>query len=910
MQELFIRSCCRVTRLVLRLAPSAFRREFGDELTHTLGEACRHARARGPLAMLATGARELADVTRAATRARLGRPAALQPPAWRHRRLSTGVRAFDLVARDVRTGLRTLAANRWQSALAVLTLALGIGLTTTAWSVLDALILRPVPFVEADRLVEVVNTRKPSGVQYPGFERPLFLEWRAQTDLFDRVEGYDGVSAIWKGSRGAEMVPAALVTPGLFSLLGVPPLEGRYFVEGDGRDASDDLVVISERFWKERLGSKAGVVGDTLTLSGSTRRIIGVMPASFRFPNQAQVLWMPLDMSEPPSARMKERLSLAVLARMVPGATMESVTAEVESRAPRILEAVGKAEEGLFATALDPGRSIDRRVRQSILVLSGAVGFLLLIVCANVANQSLSQALARARDLAVRASLGASRQDLMRETLVESVMVGALGTGLGWALAALLLTGAMAILPSSMFFTSLNDVGLDGRAFAFTALAGLTTVLLFGLPPAMVASRPSVIDVMRRDGRTASGSRASKRLRSVLVVAEVAVSIVLLAGAAVMTRSFMKLEAVDRGFDAEPLVMLRVGFPADGYRDPRAQDRYTDELLQVLEGLPGVEAATAGSVPPGADMVTFGNLEFAHAPDVTARQVVVPIYSVWPNYFTTTGIRLIEGRPFADGEPLDSVIVSRSFADVYWPGTSAVNGAFRFTGSPRWQTVVGVADEVRQLDMADSNGSFEFYMPLETPPGTGPGASPRSPTDGVVSYRSFVVRAPEPWRVLASSRQAVAALDDRVVIWDAGMVEDNFAEAVARPRVLLFVLTLFAALGLMFAAAGLYGVLSYLVGQRLREIGVRLALGASPHEIFRLILGSGLWLTAAGLMVGLGLSFGAVRLMRTLLFEVEPTDPVSMALVVSVLAGAALVASWWPARRAMRVDPASLLRHE
>jgi predicted permease len=897
-------------RTVLRLAPGEFRREFECELRRTFREICLQTyRQAGAAALLRVGLGELIDLARTALRARLGGQAPMFLRHPEHRPERRTVTLMRTLSSDVRLGVRSLLAARSHTAIAVLTLAVGLGATTAAFSVLDSMIFRPLPFADAERMVEIWNKRTSSGVMYPRFERALFLEWRRQTDLFDRVEGYEIESAIWRSPRGSEMVPAAFVTPGIFALLGVPPIDGRYFGEGDGRDGSDRLVVIGEGFWREQLGARSGVVASTLSLNGATHTIVGVMPAHFGFPTSRIDAWLPLDMEQPPAHRMQGRLSLGTFARVAPGLSPEAVTAVVESRAPSVIEAAVGPEDGLTAAIHDPNDFIDRHVRQSLIVLAGAVGFLLLIVCANVANLSLSRALARARDCAVRASLGASRGDLIRETLVENALVGAAGVALGLGAAVLTVKAATASLPAAMFLTSLNEVDLDLRALAFTALVGLMTVLLFGLPPALIASRPAVADVLRRESRSSTGSRGSRRLRSALVVAEVTVSIVLLVGAALMARSFLKLQAVDRGFDSSELAALRVGLPAAGYADPRARDRFSDELVATLERTPGIRAATVGSVPPDSNMISFGTLEFEHAPDVKAEEIIVPVYQVWPDYFETTGIRLADGRAFTDDEPRESAVVSQSFADKFWPGRSAVGGRFRFTGASTWRTVVGVAGEVRQLDMDDSTGSFEFYYPLRVPPSAPPAAA-STPTEAIVSYRTFVIRAADPATILASVRQAVTSVDDTVVIWDAGTVEDNFIDAVARPRVVLFLLSVLAGLGLLLAAGGLYGVLSHLVGQRVKEIGIRLALGASPRAIFRLVLHSGLRLTAVGLAVGLVLALFLVRIMRTMLYEVEPTDPLSVIVVMAILAGAALFASWRPARRAMRVDPVALLRQD
>jgi predicted permease len=376
-----------------------------------------------------------------------------------------------------------------------------------------------------------------------------------------------------------------------------------------------------------------------------------------------------------------------------------------------------------------------------------------------------------------------------------------------------------------------------------------------------------------------------------------------------MARSFIKLQAIDRGFDTTGLVALRVGLPSVGYLDPHAQDRFTEDLLAILRRISGVTGATAGSVPPDSSIVTFGELEFAGRPDRPTGEVIVPIYETWPNYFEEVGIPIKEGRAFTAAEPADSVIVSESFARTFWPDTSPVGREFRQKGDRTWMRIVGVAGEVRQFDLDDRNGAFEWYQPLRAAPGTLPPAADTA-LSNIADYRTFVIRSGDPASLVGSARQVVHSLDPSVVIWEVDRVDDLFAAAVARPRVVLTTMGVLAGLGLVLAAAGIYGVLSYLVTQRRREIGIRLALGARPASVGRLILRNGLLLTAIGLAGGIALSLALSRVMQTLLFDLEATDPLSVAVVSLVLMSVALVAAWRPARQAMRVDPLALLREQ
>jgi len=916
----------RLSLIVLRLAPASFREAWQREIVGTLTDACQEARAtRGLRGLIATGAAELSNVGVMAMAARFGKrgaitgarrttatsPAGLQPigPDDRPEHDRSRASRFggpNRLAHDLRLAFRSLSAAKLPVAIAIITLSLGIGVNSAVFSIIDSTMLRPLPFANADRLDEIWNLDPVQEFSYPGFARPLFLEWRKQTDLFDRVEAYDITSFVLDTQDGAEMVTGAYVTPGLLSTLNVAPVVGRLFQEGDGRGGSETRVIISQEFWSEKLGRDPNVLDRRLSFNGRAYDIVGVMPSSFRFPNDRAGFWVPYDAEAPPPGQVQPRLVAFV--RRAPAAALALVTAEVERRGVEISKAAGGSAKVSARLRSSGFGRLDIQMERSLWVLGGAVSFLLLIVCANLANLSLSRVLARSRDFAVRSALGASRRDLVREALVEHFVIGLTGAVLGLLIAAGMLTFTLSMLPEGALLSSMNAIDLDARALAFTAVIGVITAVLFGLPPALVASRPSVGDVLKNDARGSTGSPASRRLRSTLVVAEVTLAIVLLVGAALMVRSFIKLQSVDRGFDSNGLLALRVGLPAAGYLDPYARDRFTDRMLEQLRRLPGVIGATAGYVPPDSSMISFGKIEVEHRPGERTAELVLPVYQVWSDYFDVVGIPLRSGRVFGPDEPRESVIVSESFARQHWPAGAAVGGRFRIDNGA-WRTIVGVAGEVRQMDLDDANGSFEFYYPLRRPAGL-PAAAPTGQISAIVDYRTLAVRTDGSDLVADRLRRAVHEVDPKVVVWRVDSVEQNFADAVARPRLVLLLMTVFAVMGLILAAAGIYGVLSYGVTQRRREIGIRLALGARPQAIGRLILGNGLALTSVGLGLGVVLSLGLVRVMRTLLYEVEPTDPVSVAAVSLVLFGVAGLAAWRPSRQAMRVDPVTLLREQ
>lgn len=894
MTTMTLRLMLVVTSMTLRLYPVRWRQAWAAECQKAFAESCRNvALRRGAMAMLRHAVKEWMDLVKSAFRpSQLTQHPRLPRNGPRHRGRRLGS--------DVRQAIRSLHATPIHTAIAISTLALGIGANAGLFSVLDSLLFRPVPFAQADRLVELYNFSIKGGVQFPGYSRDLLYQWHQQTDLFDRVEAYDTDFAVFDGIDGAEIVDMAVVTPGLFPMLGVAPLQGRVFTEGDGRDGSDQRVLISERVWRERFGARADLVGSTLRINGRLHDVIGIMPSSFLFPYRGTEMWTPRD-----PATMAARTTMLPLARLAEGVTVAAATTEVRARGERLQIASGGGA-GVTA-ALTVRTQRDARQTRLLQVLGAGVAFLLLIVCANLANLSLSKALSRVRDVAVRSALGASRGDLIREAAAEHMVLGVAGAVLGLGVASMVVTVANQILPPALTANSLNPIDLDGRTLAVAVLAGILTPLLFGLPSAILGSRVDVTTALTQQSRSMTGSRSASRWRNVLVVSEVTLAMVLLVGAALMGRSVHALVSVDRGFDTEGLVRLRVGLPADRYADPPLRDTFSEDLIDAVRRLPNVSAATAGHVPPSPSGASYGTIEFGHSTQ-TAEDVTVPSYRVWPDYFDRIGLRLIEGRPFETNESVDSVIVSESFARKFWPNGTPIGGTFRFTGSPRWKTIVGVSTEVRQMDTDDVDGAFEWFVPLRTPPGAP--AQRRNASVAIIEQRNFVARAGDTVPTLDAMKRAVRQLDPSVIILHAfsGTVEDAFTDAVAQPRLVLTVLAILAGLGLLLAAAGLYGVLSYLVTLRMREFGVRLALGARPESVFRLIVRYGVALTGVGLLVGGVAAVFLVRLMQSVLYEVEPSDPFALSAVALVLVATAVAACWRPARRAMRVDPVSLLR--
>jgi putative ABC transport system permease protein len=898
----------RATRAILHCAPRGFRETWGSEILATGLARVTAARPRGASAVLWMAALEWISIARLAIRERLGlAPVTSTPPPRRDRPARRSW--IDVLARDVVSAARALTASRLNAAIALVTLVLGIGVSAATFSVLDAVLWRPVPFANADRLVELVNYNAERKFMYAGMSRDLLLEWRAQHDLFERLEAFDNISIVYRDAAGSTMVPGAMVTPGLFPMLGRAVSQGRNFTDADGRGGTDRIAIVSDGFWRERLHRTPDAIGATIDLDNTRYTIAGVMPASFRFPDALTEIWLPYNIdSPPPTGNGPDRRSIAPtlepFGRLAAGLTRADAKTRIEARGAGVSRKAGVASPisaTFFGTDL-----VEEKTAQTLTVLAGAVAFLLVIVCANLANLSLSRSLARVRDFAVRAAVGASRAALVRQTLVENLLLGLTGAAGGALVAAGFIAIARRVLPDAVRLSGYNAIDLDGRTLLVTAGLGIATSIIFGLPPAWMASRTSAMDVLRHDTRSMTTSRGSRRLRGALVVVEVAISMVLLVGAALMARTLVGLYHADRGLDPAGLVDVKLGLPAAGYTDVAARDAFIRDAVDRVRQLPGVTGAAAGIAPPANGQIAFGTLTVADEAQQDPARVILPVYTAGPGYFETLHLPIVDGRAFTADEAAGSVVVNESFAHRYWPAGHAIGGEFRLEVGP-WLHVVGIAADVRRLEPGAPKMQLQIYQPQN---GAVTLAVPVLAASTIAEYRTIVVRVDDPVRLTTTLPGAIHAIDPTVVVWKIDAVEHLFADSIARPRVVFAVMTVFAGFGLLLAAAGLYGVLSYLVSQRRREIGIRLALGARPARVGFMVVRSGLLLTAAGLAIGLTAALALVRVMQTLLYNVQPSDPISVIAVVLVVAAAALAACWRPARQAMKVDPLALLRME
>jgi putative ABC transport system permease protein len=801
---------------------------------------------------------------------------------------------------DVRFALRRLVRRPGYALLTILTLALGIGAGTAVFSVVDQTVLRPAPYAHADRLVDVTNINRATGSGGNSLTARKTLAWQAQPSVFERLEVYAPSQYDVSGGTEPERVDGRIVSTGLFEMLGVQPRFGRGFSDDDGRPGGAPVAIISEDVWKRRYGGDADVLGRNILLNDGPHTIIGVMPRRFQLHGDTEAVYLPYHL------RANEHDTTTGgfygLGRLAPGVA--------QADAQQLVDAVGLPLEteaplpGTWALRLTPKKvaRVNDTTKTALFVLLGAVGFVLLITCANVANMFLSQAVQRQREMAVRSAIGASRGRLVREVLTESLIVAVAGGTLGVVLAHWGVQALVAAAPANLAFQATSPVEIDGRILAVAAAVTLLTGFLFGIVPAIRGSRPNLEHTLRGGaGRPAHG-----RMPSALVAAEVAFSLVLLVGAALMMRTMSNLEAIDPGFEADGLIAMQIGVPTDRYPTPMARYEFVQTVTARLAALGGVtDVTTTTGLPPAGGGITFGRPQGEGAEAPGGDSLVIPWNTVAPGFFRTMRIPLLTGRTFEEGDTNASVVVSRAFADRLWPDGQAVGRRFRMSEKDEWRTVIGVAGNVEGRQ-GDSRTHLAFYYPLLAPTAAPPAQA--APQRRSYVSRTIVVRADDPRVVLPLLREAVWTLDPQQPVQSVRLVADTYAAAFARQRFVLLLMAAFAVVALVLTTAGLFAVLSQLVSQRTREIGVRMALGARPADVLRHILARGMLPTAIGAVLGIAGAFWLSRFLEALLFEVQPTDPASFAAVTLLLTVVGLAACWLPARAAMRVEPAVALR--
>jgi len=803
---------------------------------------------------------------------------------------------------DVRYGLRSLAKNPGFTAVAVLALALGIGANSAIFSVVNAILLRPLPYKDPDRLVMVWEDRSKNGYPRDTPAAGNFHDWREQNQVFEGMAAVANQSFNLTGSGEPERVDGRRVSANLFQLLGVEPLHGRRFLPEEDQPGAGRVVVLSHGLWQRRFGSDPQVLGSQLTLDGESHTVVGVMPADFRFPSPEDQMWVPIAFNSQEAAN-RGRHFLQVYARLKPGVGLEQARAEMDTIAARLQQQYPNSNTNVGAAVVPLHEQLVGDIRPALLLLLGAVGFVLLVACANVANLLLARAAARQKEIALRLALGASRARLLRQFLTESLLLALLGGASGLLLALWGVNLLRSFIPESV--SQASTVSVDSSVLAFTLLVSVLTGLVFGLAPASQTSGFNLNETLKEGGRDSAAGRRGGRVRSLLVVAEVAVSLVLLIGAGLLINSFLRLRGVDPGFRTDNLLTMKVVLPKTKYPDHARRSAFYTELLGRVAALPGVNSAAVTTNLPLTFKGNSMGVSIEGRPDPGPGQrpsVVTRVVS--PDYFRTMGIGLLQGRQFGRDDRADTTsvaVVSETLARRFWPGEDPLGkrltpGPATSTNPDDWITVVGVARDVRQFEL-DADPKPQMYLSYEQ-------AGFFEPGDLVVST------AVDPLGLAGAVRQAVWQVDRDQPVSDVRTMSDILSASLARQRFSTLLLALFAAVALALAAVGVYGVMSYTVARRTHEIGIRMALGARQRDVLRLAVGQALRLVAAGVAVGLAGALLLTRVMASQLYGVSATDPVTLVTITLVLVCVALLASYVPARRAARVDPLIALRYE
>ena len=805
--------------------------------------------------------------------------------------------------KDIQFAFRSLIKRPGFTAVAVITLMLAIGVNTTIFSVVNAVLLRALPFRDPQQLVAVEQVAGSEGL--PGIAAYQYLSWREkQTGLAD-LGAYTDNNFNLTGQGEPERISCAQVTASVFTTLGVQAVKGRLFAPAEDAVGKNNVAIVSEKFWRARYGGSESILGSSLTLDGKPYTVVGVMPAGFRFPGEFDI-WLPLALD--PAKEFGDFFSLVqVVGRVKPGESVEHAQAElrlIAQNASQRGKEQGKEALPLALVEIVPlQQQLVAGARLTVLVLWGAVGLVMLLACVNVAGLMISRTLARQREMAVRAAVGARRWQLLRQLLTESVVLGLAGGVLGLLIALWSTRAIGSLVPADFASTvyDLSSIPIDWRVFVFTLALSVITGIVFGLAPALTASKPDLIQALRNSRSAGLMSFGLRSFRGWLVVAELALAMVLLVAAGLLVRSFNKLTAVDLGFDRENVLTTRISLPRSKYKQPAQVLAFQQELLQKVKALPGVRDAGSISHTPlnGFSLIVYTAIE--GQPPIDKKDPAIGVGSVSPDYFQTMRIPLVSGRQLdeRDGAETQKVaLVNQAFVQRFFPRGDVLGKRVGFGCEEKeglCRTIVGVVGNIRQESLTN-DVSAELYLPHAQMP--------------LNSMTLFVRTTSDPLSLVSAVRNQVLTVDQNQPIYDVKTLGQRVSDATAVSRSLTVMFSAFALLALVLALVGIYGIVSYAVTQRTQEIGIRMALGARAVDILQLIVRHGLVLVLTGVAIGVAGAFALTRFLVTLLFGITPTDTLTFVVVSGIFFLIAMFASLIPARRATKVDPLIALRYE
>lgn len=797
---------------------------------------------------------------------------------------------------DLRFGLRMLLKAPVFTAAAILSLTIGIGATSAIFSVVNNVVLRPLPFREPELLVRIWHNKPPVGMTRMPVSAGNINIWRNQTHSFEDVAAFHTTAAVLTGESEPERISGAAVSNNLLPMLGYEPLIGRNFLPEENRPGGNDVVILSHKLWQRQFGGDPSVIGQSITLDHTRNlSVVGVMPPYVDFPESSE-FWLPERVLATDSHGLRR---LTVIARLKPGVTPQAAQEEVASINQQLQQRIPDDYQNWEAELQPLHESIVGKVRGSLLILLGAVFFVLLITCANVSNLLLARAGARQQEMAMRAALGASRWRLLRQMLTESTLLALLG-GAGGVLAAYwAIQGLISLNPPEV--PRLSQVTLDVRVVAFALLTALATGVVFGLAPALHFSKPDLNSALKEAGASAAGRGRWLRLglRDVLVITQTAMAVVLLAGSGLLIKSFVRLQQVELGFNPENVVTINVSPPFNRLPKSYRKTDYYRQLVESLQSTPGVNAAAVTTSAPTTG--AFMNVPFTISgqPDSAERETQRAFLSVVsPDYFRVIGNPLKEGRLFTENDNETSApvaIINETMSRNYFSDANPIGQRIALKGAgTKWLEIVGVTADVKQFGLEAENKPC-LYRPYR---------------QEEVTFMTLAVQAADPLRLIPSLRARILETDKFTAITRVRTMDSLIADSVAQPRFYTMLLSVFAGIAVTLAALGIYGVMAYSVSRRTHEIGIRVALGANANRILRLVVSRGLTLILLGTGIGLAGAAALTRLLTGLLFEVKATDPVVFAVIVPLLIAIALAACLIPARRATKVDPMIALRYE